>query len=148
MAGQETRDPKQSNFKLENAIPVLIGHHSVPPFSKTKLSPGFFITHLKATDSSSVTSNEGGSARTEGDSAQNTNKEKSVEQRHLTKLFESVKNNRNFFYTVIASVGIPVALLFVFYFEVSSFTNDLHYSLNPFHSFLPLSGLSLATVLD
>eukprot|EP00794_Sanderia_malayensis_P009072 gene9072-10040_t len=118
VAGQDTRD-RQSNAKqVENAIPVLIGHHSVPPSSHAKLSPGYFITHLKPVDDSVVTSSKADARDEERrETTPKVRKENKPQQKHFARLFESVKNNQHFFYTVIASIGIPIALLFVFYFE-------------------------------
>ncbi len=124
MAGRDTSEDKPPNYKVENAIPVLIGHHSVPPSSKSNLSPGFFITHLKTADplaapSTTPSPNDRNAEISKEETKKSFNTETRLEQQHLAKLFESVKNNQNFFYTVIASIGIPMALLFVFYFEVS-----------------------------
>ena len=127
MAGEEHFDGKSKKEKQQNAIPVLIGHHTVPPKSKTEISPGFFITHLKATDTTHTQMyeehNSNVNKRKEGGRKKST-----VSQRHLAKLFEAVRNNQSLFYTIIASVGIPVALLLMFYFEVR-FTKCLLLSL-------------------
>ncbi|XP_065065505.1 serine/threonine-protein kinase/endoribonuclease IRE1-like [Rhopilema esculentum] len=117
VAGKEQFDKKAAEQKQDNAIPVLIGYHTVPPSSKTQLSSGFFITHLKTSsdsDSKAKSRHQGEVHSTKDERPRNKNV---INQRHLAKLFEAVKNNQSFFYTVIASVGIPIALLLMFYFE-------------------------------
>ena len=118
MAGEENLDGKSKKDNQQNAIPVLIGHHTVPPKSKTEISPGFFITHLKATDTKHAQMHEDHNVNMNKGKENGGRKKSTVTQRHLAKLFEAVQSNKSLFYTVIASVGIPVALLLMFYFEV------------------------------
>lgn len=122
VGGHDQSDTKSSNQKQDNAIPVLIGHHTVPPASKTQISPAFFITHLKSGDELQTKPTEKHKSDLHSAAKDDRSKAKNViGQKHLAKLFEAVRNNQSFFYTVIASVGIPLALLLIFYFEVRSY---------------------------
>ena len=119
MGSQDHGDSRASSQKQDNAIPVLIGYHTVPPSSKTQLSPAFFITHLKSSDKLQTKTKETLKSDVHNSKGGRSRRKAVVDQKHLARLFEVVRNNQSFFYTVIASVGIPVALLLIFYFEVS-----------------------------
>ena len=120
MGSQDQGDSRTGNQKQDNAIPVLIGHHTVPPASKTQLSPAFFITHLKSGDKLQPKTTEKPHSNAHTAKSERSRKKNMVNEKHLAKLFEAVRNNQSLFYTVIASVGIPLALVLIFYFEVSS----------------------------
>ena len=119
VGNQDQGDSRTSNDKPNNAIPVLIGYHTVPPSSKTQLSPAFFITHLKSSDTLETKPKEKPKSDVHSTKGDRSRKKSYIDQKPLAKLFEAVRNNQSLFYTVIASVGIPVALLLIFYFEVS-----------------------------
>jgi len=117
MGSQDQGDSRTGNQKQDNAIPVLIGHHTVPPASKTQLSPAFFITHLKSGDKLQPKTTEKPHSNAHTAKSERSRKKNMVNEKHLAKLFEAVRNNQSLFYTVIASVGIPLALVLIFYFE-------------------------------
>ena len=120
MGSQDQGDSRAANQKQNNAIPVLIGHHTVPPASKTQLSPAFFITHLKSSDTLQMKTTEKPKSNVHTAKSERLKRKTAVNEKHLAKLFEAVRNNQSLFYTVIASVGIPLALVLIFYFEVGS----------------------------
>ena len=50
---------------------------------------------------------------------------KDEERRQQQEMFEMMKIHQRLLYTIIATIGIPVVLLVVFYVEVLKFSNEL-----------------------
>ena len=112
-------DTRKHNQEKGNTIPVLIGYHTVPPVAKARiLSPGYWLGHIKPSDAPSVTYTKDKSTKddTPGGS-HSAGKRKQLARKFL----ENIKGNRNFVFTILATLGIPAFLLFMFFFEVSEY---------------------------
>ena len=89
------------------SVLVLEGHHTVPKKSKSTLTSGFLIGHKKRNPSSFEHSIN---------SQTNTRKK---HNQSLTKILGTIKDHQNIVYMFFFSVGVPLFITFLCYFEVS-----------------------------
>lgn len=115
IAGPKNKDPEKTTKKKSKSIPVLMGYHSVPKKAFQTISPGNLLSFQ---DRAVPTENFDQEST---DSGQIKNEKKKIKKKGLTKLLENVKSHQNVIYMLFASVGIPVFILLLFYFEVSGF---------------------------
>jgi len=89
---------------------VLEGHHTVPKKLKSTLTPGFLIGHEK----------ENTQKRGNGEFVDSTNNQNKAKRKNLSiPFFGTIKDHQNVVYMVFASVGIPLFIIVLCYFEVS-----------------------------
>lgn len=111
IAGPKNKDPEKTTKKKSKSIPVLMGYHSVPKKAFQTISPGNLLSFQ---DRAVPTENFDQEST---DSGQIKNEKKKIKKKGLTKLLENVKSHQNVIYMLFASVGIPVFILLLFYFE-------------------------------
>ena len=117
---QPPRRPLQQPKILEPKTALILGYHKVPPIATIQQ---LHITHIpdKLMDMyvrhyhnmHANSAREARQAQLENASA------KDSERRRQQEMFEMMKIQQRLLYTVIATIGIPVVLLVVFYIEVS-----------------------------
>ena len=102
-----------SSDKKTRSVLLLEGHHTVPKKSKSTLTSGFLIGHEKENAGMS-----GGNGDF-GDSISKTNNNKAKPNNLSVAFFGTIKDHQNIVYMVFASVGIPLFIIVLCYFEVS-----------------------------
>ena len=109
------RRPVQQPKVLEPKAALLLGHHEVPVVASPqlhithipdKLMPWYIHHHYMHSIKPVPKRIEKASTREE-------------ERRQQQEMFEMLKIHQRLLYTIIATIGIPVVLLVVFYIEVS-----------------------------
>ena len=97
--------------KKSKSIPVLMGYHTVP-----KKSPATLSHNLLAFQEKPPTS---GKNEEKNDHEEEHTEKKPQKTRSLAKLFSIVvKSHQNWIYMLFASIGIPVFIIFLYFFEV------------------------------
>lgn len=117
---QPPRRPLQQPKILEPRAALILGHHKVPPVATLnqlhithipdKLMD-IYVRHYHSMHASSA--REARKAQIENASV------KESERQRQKEMFEMMKIQQRLLYTFIATIGIPVVLLVVFYIEVS-----------------------------
>lgn len=90
------------------SVLILEGHHSVPKKMKSTLTSGFLIGHEKEK------SKDFGA-----NSVNNPQTTRKKNNQSITKILGTIKDHQNVVYMFFASVGIPIFIIFLCYFEVS-----------------------------
>ena len=97
--------------KKSKSIPVLMGYHTVP-----KKSPATLSHNLLAFQEKPPTS---GNNEEKSDHEEEHAEKKPQKTRSLAKLFTTVvKSHQNWIYMLFASIGIPIFIIFLYFFEV------------------------------
>lgn len=103
-----------SSSGTTRSVLVLEGHHSVPKKLKSTLTSGFLIGHEKKDSTPfdhSINSQSNGRKKN---------------NQSITKILGSIKDHQNIVYMFFASVGIPLFIIFLCYFEVSYFVSAFY----------------------
>jgi hypothetical protein len=107
------RRPLQQPKVLEPKAALLLGHHHVPPVA----SPHLHITHIPDKLMPFYMNTHEHQTAAMHKRIDNT-KAKDEERKRQQEMFEMMKIHQRLLYTIIATIGIPVVLLIVFYIEV------------------------------
>eukprot|EP00111_Clytia_hemisphaerica_P015843 TCONS_00046798-protein len=97
---------KQEGSTGQRSVLILEGHHSVPKKLKSTLTSGFLIGHDK--ESKTFDKTYPNAPKIKNGKKQN---------RSITKILGSIKDHQNVVYMFFASVGIPLFIIFLCYFE-------------------------------
>ena len=101
----------KDGVKKSKSIPVLMGYHTVP-----KKSPATLSHNLLAFQEKPLTSRN---SEEKIDHEEEHAEKKPQKRRSLAKLFTSmVKSHQNWIYMLFASIGIPIFIIFLYFFEV------------------------------
>ncbi|XP_065660136.1 serine/threonine-protein kinase/endoribonuclease IRE1 isoform X2 [Hydra vulgaris] len=104
IAGPKTHE--NSNKNQQRSIPILMGYHTVPKISMSTLFPNGLLTfNDKSVPEKSKDEQMGGTIHPKH------------QQKELLKFLEDAKSYQNMIYMVLASVGIPLFIIFLIYFE-------------------------------
>ena len=107
------RRPLQQPKVLEPKAALLLGHHHVPVLA----SPQLHMTHIPDKLMPIYMNTHEHQASTMNKRIENT-RAKEDERKRQQEMFEMLKIHQKLLYTIIATIGIPVVLLVVFYIEV------------------------------
>ena len=107
---------------LEPKAALLLGHHQVPLVA----SPQLHITHIPD-KLVPLYMHHHHLHNTKPKRIEKTNN-REEDRRQQQEMFEMMKIHQRLLYTIIATIGIPVVLLVVFYIEVSMYFHDLIHS--------------------
>lgn len=120
IAGPNIKSDKNGN-QQRGAIPVLTGYHTVPKKMLNTLSANNLLTYQdRVIISSKIEDNNNEKTGKQDSSTQTESKPKDKKVMISKGLLDNVKSHQNMIYMIFASVGIPVFILFLFYFEVST----------------------------
>lgn len=98
------------------SVLVLEGHHSVPKKLKATITSGFLIDHKKENQGGGGGTHAGGDQLKENERAsQNKNQKKT--NKSIGKYFPNIKEHQNIVYMFFASVGIPLFIAVLCFFE-------------------------------
>lgn len=96
----------------QQSVKLLEGYHTVPKKLHSTLSSGFLIGHENAGTSS-------GNEKNRVPPDQETNREgEKKKNKSISVFFGSMKDHQNIVYMFFASVGIPLFIIALCYFEV------------------------------
>ncbi|KAK3753794.1 hypothetical protein QZH41_018451 [Actinostola sp. cb2023] len=109
------RRPLQQPKVLEPKAALLLGHHHVPVLA----SPQLHMTHIPDKLMPIYMNTHEHQASTMNKRIENT-RAKEDERKRQQEMFEMLKIHQKLLYTIIATIGIPVVLLVVFYIERSA----------------------------
>ena len=112
------RRPVQQPKVLEPKAALLLGHHQVPLVA----SPQLHITHIPDKLMPLYMHHHMHNIKAVPKRIEKASS-KEEERRQQQEMFEMMKIHQRLLYTIIATIGIPVVLLVVFYIEVSSGAN-------------------------
>lgn len=107
------RRPVQQPKVLEPKAALLLGHHQVPLVA----SPQLHITHIPDKLMPLYMHHLHNAKMMPKRIEKTTSKEE--DRRQQQEMFEMMKIHQRLLYTIIATIGIPVVLLVVFYIDVS-----------------------------
>lgn len=106
------RRPLQQPKVLEPKAALLLGHHHVPQVA----SPQLHITHIP--DKLMPFYMNPHEHPTAMNKRIDNTKAKDEERKRQQEMFEMMKIHQRLLYTIIATIGIPVVLMILFYIEV------------------------------
>ena len=98
-----------SSQKQQSSIPILMGYHTVPKISMSTLSPNSLLTYQDKSVPEKL-----------ADEEIDARFSPKHQQKEILKFLEDAKSYQNMIYMVLASIGIPLFIMLLIYFEVSA----------------------------
>ncbi|XP_032242727.1 serine/threonine-protein kinase/endoribonuclease IRE1 [Nematostella vectensis] len=114
------RRPLQQPKVLEPKAALLLGHHQVPSIASPQLQMTHIPDKLMPFYMNHHTHNPNNSPTPPTPKQIDNAKAKDEERRRQQEMFEMLQIHQRLLYTIIATIGIPVVLLVVFYIERST----------------------------